>query len=453
MSSVSSSRVSSSRVSSWGRLSDAEHRVVPITSADAAPGILQASAPGIARGMERSYGDVALNAGGTLWDTRSMNRLLAFDDATGILTVEPGVLLRDIQATFSRQGWMLAVTPGSEIVTVAGAIANDVHGKNHATMGTFADHVVSITLVRTDGEVIVCGPHDEPEGRGWFEATCGGLGLTGLIVQASIRLKRVPGPWLLAEDIPYQSLPEFFELSDASEQSFEHVVSWIDITTGGGRRGILSRANPVPSPHREVPPSATPLGAAKGGITFPVVPPLSLVNSLTLPLLNRAYYRLKRAGAGSKVVHYKPFFYPLDAVEEWNRAYGPRGFYQYQCVLPRATGLESVREILAIVARSGQGSFLGVLKTLGDREPIGMLSFARPGVNLTIDFPNLGRSTLALLASLDAVVSEHGGRLYLAKDARMPVALFEAGYPRLAEFTEYRDPGISSEMSRRLLGS
>jgi FAD/FMN-containing dehydrogenase len=313
--------------------------------------------------------------------------------------------------------------------------------------------VVSITLVRTDGEVIVCAPDDEPEGRGWFEATCGGLGLTGLIVQASIRLKRVPGPWLLAEDVPYQSLPEFFELSDSSEQSFEHVVSWIDITTGGGRRGILSRANPAASPHRAPPAAGTPLGAAAGGITFPLVPPVSLVNTLTLPLLNRAYYRLKRAGVGSKVVHYKPFFYPLDAIQEWNRAYGPRGFYQYQCVLPRESGLESVREILRLVARSGQGSFLGVLKTLGDREPLGMLSFARPGVNLTIDFPNLGASTLALLASLDSVVAEHGGRLYLAKDARMPASLFEAGYPRLDEFITYRDPGISSELSRRLLGS
>ncbi|WP_211327272.1 FAD-binding oxidoreductase [Subtercola boreus] len=427
--------------------------MVPITSAAAAPAVLRATAPGIARGMERSYGDVALNAGGTLWDTRSMNRLVSFDTVTGILTVEPGVLLRDIQATFSRQGWMLAVTPGTEAVTVAGAIANDVHGKNHATMGTFADHVTSLTLVRTDGEIVECGPDGDGESRGWFEATCGGLGLTGLIVQASIRLKRVPGPWLLAEDIPYQSLSEFFELSDSSEASFEHVVSWIDITTGGGRRGIVSRANSIPSPHRDLPASATVLGAARGGITFPVVPPVSLVNSLTLPLLNRAYYRLKRAGAGAKVVHYKPFFYPLDAIGDWNRAYGPQGFYQYQCVLPRENGLEGVREILAIVARSSQGSFLGVLKTLGEREPIGMLSFARPGVNLTIDFPNLGQSTLSLLSSLDSVVAAHGGRLYLAKDARMPVSLFEAGYPRIEEFVTYRDPGISSEMSRRLLGS
>ncbi|RFA22552.1 FAD-binding oxidoreductase [Subtercola boreus] len=446
-----------SKVSSWGRLSDADHEVVAISSAASAAGVLAATAPGVARGMERSYGDVALNSGGTLWDTRSMNRFLAFDAETGILSCEPGVLLRDIQATFSRQGWMLAVTPGSEIVTVAGAIANDVHGKNHATRGTFADHVTSITLVRTDGEVIVCGPGtgpgEESSRREWFEATCGGLGLTGLIVEASLRLKRVPGPWLLAEDVAYQSLPEFFELSDSSEAEFEHVVSWIDITTDGGRRGILSRANSVPSPHREPPASATGLGAARGGITFPLVPPVSLVNRLTLPALNRAYYRLKRAGVGSSVVHYKPFFYPLDAIQEWNRAYGPRGFYQYQCVLPRDVGMAAVEEILALVARSGQGSFLGVLKTLGDREPIGMLSFARPGVNLTIDFPNLGASTLALLSSLDTVVAAAGGRLYLAKDARMPVSLFEAGYPRLDEFVTYRDPGISSEMSRRLLGS
>ncbi|MEF2977473.1 FAD-binding oxidoreductase [Subtercola sp. YIM 133946] len=444
------SAASRQKVSSWGRLSDAEHDVVAITSAAAAPEILTRTAPGITRGMERSYGDVALNPGGTLWDTRGLNRFLAFDAETGILTCEPGVLLRDIQATFSRQGWMLAVTPGTSVVTVAGAVANDVHGKNHSTRGTFADHVVSITLVRTDGSQIVCGP---TENREWFVATCGGLGLTGLIVEVSLRLKRVPGPWLLAENIAYQSLPEFFSISDDSEAEFEHVVSWIDITTDGGRRGILSRANVTPSPHRPLPRDATVLGGVRGGPTFPVVPPFSLVNKATLPALNRAYYRMQHLSLGSSVVHYKPFFYPLDAIQDWNKAYGPRGFFQHQCVLPRPVGVEAVAEMLGHVRASGQGSFLGVLKTMGDREPIGMLSYPRPGVNLTIDFPNLGESTLALLARLDSVVSQAGGRLYLAKDARMPVPLFQAGYPRWQEFMQYKDPGMSSEMSRRLLGS
>ncbi|UFS57887.1 FAD-binding oxidoreductase [Subtercola endophyticus] len=442
--------MSRQRVSSWGRLSDDEHEIVPITSASAAPEILAATAPGVARGMERSYGDVALNRGGTLWDARGLNRFLGFDAETGILTCEPGVLLRDIQATFSRQGWMLAVTPGTSVVTVAGAVANDVHGKNHSTRGTFADHVVSLTLVRTDGTVIVCGPS---ENRDWFEATCGGLGLTGLIVSVTLRLKRVPGPWLLAENIAYQSLPEFFSLSDESEAEFEHVVSWIDITTDGGRRGILSRANSTPSPHRSLPRGAAGVGATRGGPTVPFVPPFSLVNKVTLPALNRAYYRLQHRSLGSAVVHYKPFFYPLDAIQEWNRAYGPNGFFQHQCVLPRSVGLEAVSEILGLVAASGQGSFLGVLKTLGSRTPIGMLSYPQEGVNLTIDFPNLGASTLALLSRLDDVVAQAGGRLYLAKDARMPVSLFQAGYPRYAEFLKYKDPGMSSEMSRRLLGS
>ncbi|GGF12627.1 FAD-linked oxidase [Subtercola lobariae] len=442
--------MSRQKVSSWGRLSDAEHTVVPITSVEGAGAVLAATAPGIARGMERSYGDAALNPGGTLWDARSLNRFLAFDEETGILRCEPGVLLRDIQQTFSGRGWMLAVTPGTSVVTVAGAIANDVHGKNHATRGTFADHVQSITLVRTDGSVITCGPSLERE---WFEATCGGLGLTGLIVEASIRLKRVPGPWLLAENIAYQSLAEFFTLSDESEAEFEHVVSWIDITTDGGRRGILSRANPTPSPHRPLPSNATVLGGVRGGPTVPFVPPFSLVNKATLPALNRAYYRMQRLSLGSSVVHYKPFFYPLDAIQEWNRAYGPRGFFQHQCVLPRSVGAEAVAEILGHVAASGQGSFLGVLKTMGDRSALGMLSYARPGVNLTIDFPNLGNSTLRLLTRLDSVVEQAGGRLYLAKDARMPVSLFQAGYPRWQEFLQYKDPGMSSEMSRRLLGS
>jgi FAD/FMN-containing dehydrogenase len=276
-----------------------------------------------------------------------------------------------------------------------------------------------------------------------FEATIGGLGLTGVIVDAEIRLQRVPGPWLMVETLPYRDLTEFFDLADSSEADWEHTVSWVDCLHGAGR-GIFMRANPVESQLSEPP--------AARSLRVPVVPPVSLVNSLSLRPFNSAYYALKKSRASS-VQHYESFFHPLDSVLDWNRIYGPRGFYQYQCVLPRDTGREGVKAMLTAIAQAGMGSFLAVLKTFGDREPRGMLSFAQQGVTLALDFPNGGERTLKLFDALDALVMSAGGRLYPAKDARMPRALFEAGYPRLNEFLPYRDPGISSAMSRRLMGS
>ncbi|RZL89699.1 MAG: hypothetical protein EOP73_29945 [Variovorax sp.] len=186
---------------------------------------------------------------------------------------------------------------------------------------------------------------------------------------------------------------------------------------------------------------------------MPVAPPVSLVNGLSLRSFNAAYFHLKRLQRQRAIAHFEAYGYPLDGLHDWNRLYGPRGFYQYQSVVPRAGGLDATRAMLAAIKASGQGSFLAVLKTFGERDSVGMMSFARPGVTLALDFPNRAASTLRLFERLDAIVRAAGGRLYAAKDARMPRALFEAGYPRLAAFLPYRDPGISSSMSRRLLGS
>jgi hypothetical protein len=184
---------------------------------------------------------------------------------------------------------------------------------------------------------------------------------------------------------------------------------------------------------------------------MPFVPPISLVNQLTLRPFNEAYFWLNKRKQGIQLTHYQPFFYPLDGLLEWNRMYGPKGFYQYQSVVPREAGEASIAAMLSEIKRSNQGSFLAVLKTFGDREALGMLSFAKPGVTLALDFPNKGAETLALFQRLDSIVREAKGRIYLAKDARMPRDLFESGYPRLSEFRKYRDPGISSSMSRRLI--
>jgi FAD/FMN-containing dehydrogenase len=427
-------------VSSWGRLSALPHEVVELSDRSRIAADLARSRPGIAYGLGRSYGDVCLNPDGTLWRTAGLDRLIRFDEASGRLACEAGAVLRDIQDVFVPRGWGLPVLPGTRLVTVGGAIANDVHGKNHHLTGTFGDHVTSLRLLRSDGQEIVCGPTERSD---WFAATIGGLGLTGLIVEVELQLRPVPGPWLDTETIAYSGLEEFFRLSDESHPAWEHAVSWIDCTSGDASRGLFLRARPA---------------ANQQGIrrrrrfAVPLVPPISLVNRLTLKPLNRLYWMLNQRHLGSRIAHAEPFLFPLDAIGDWNRLYGPAGFYQYQCVVPREPGPAAIRDMLAVIARSGDGSVLAVLKTFGDRWPQGLLSFPRPGVTLALDFRNHA-GIEALFGELDAIVTAARGRLYPAKDARMPRAMFEAGYPRLGEFLGYRDPGMSSAMSRRLMGS
>lgn len=429
-------------VTSWGRLEQREHAVRQLSDRREATEIIARDGPGIAYGMGRSYGDVCLNPDGVLWKTTALDRYISLDEQTGQLVCEAGVLLRDLQRMAIPRGWMLPVTPGTQLATVGGAIANDVHGKNHHVMGTFGDHVTALTLARTTGEVIECGPHQE---SGWFTATVGGLGLTGVILMARIQLRRVAGPWLDTESVAYNDLGEFFDLSDAAEKDSEYTVSWIDCLSGRDSRGIFMRGNhaaarDMPEPKRRLK-------------KFPFVPPVSLVNALSLRCFNSVYFRLKKWQAGSTTSHYEPFFYPLDGILDWNRIYGPQGFYQHQSVVPREGGQAAISAMLAEIAKVDDGSFLAVLKTFGEKNPLGLLSFPRPGVTLALDFTNRGARTLRLLDSLDAIVCEHGGRIYPAKDARMSRNTFEAGYPRIAEFLKYRDPGISSQMSRRLMGN
>jgi FAD/FMN-containing dehydrogenase len=430
-------------VTSWGRLSADSHRVVALNDPSMVKGLVcHGGQPGVAHGMGRSYGDVCLNPEGTLWVTTGLEHFIAFDDCSGRLVCEAGVLLRDIQRLVIPRGWILPVTPGTQLVTLGGAIANDVHGKNHHVMGSFGDHVQSLALIRTDGEVIQCGPNEQSD---WFAATVGGLGLTGVITQAEIQLRRVSSPWLETDTVPYANLDEFFRLADDSEADWEHTVSWIDCITGGGGRGLFMRGNPINVGDRPA------IQVRK--LTMPMVPPVSLVNRLSLRPLNMAYYHLKKWQAGRATTHYEPFFYPLDNLLEWNRMYGPKGFFQYQSLVPREVGQDAVQAMLKEIAESGDGSFLAVLKTFGNRQPVGMLSFPQPGVTLALDFPNHGDRTHKLFERLDAIVREAKGRIYLAKDARMPRELFEGSYPRLTEWMKYRDPGISSGLSRRLMGS
>lgn len=431
------------KVASWGRLRADSHDVITLSDpARVKDLVCHGSAPALAHGMGRSYGDACLNPDGTLWLTTGLDHLIALDENTGRLACEAGVLLRDIQRLAIPRGWILPVTPGTQMVTVGGAIANDVHGKNHHLMGSFGDHVRSLTLVRTDGEVIQCGPNEQQD---WFAATVGGVGLTGVIIQAEIQLLRVAGPWLNTETVPYTNLGEFFRLADDSEAEWEYTVSWVDCIKKGGARGLFMRGKHIAAGNHLKPEASK--------LTIPIVPPFSLINRLSLRPFNAAYYHLKKWRAGLEMTHYESFFYPLDNLLKWNRIYGPKGFFQYQSVVPREVGQDAVQAMYEEIASSGDGSFLAVLKTFGNRQPIGMLSFPQPGVTLALDFPNHGYRTHKLFERLDAIVREAKGRIYLAKDARMPRELFESGYPHLAKFMKYRDPGISSGLSRRLMGS
>lgn len=430
------------RIQAWGRLDNALHDVVPLTDPGAVAQLIRSRATGIACGNGRSYGDVGINPGGVLWDARGLDRLIEWDAHTGVLRCESGVLLKDIQQALLPQGWWLPVTPGTQLITVGGAIANDVHGKNHHAAGTFGNHVLSFTVARTSGEVLHCSPDTNPQ---LFAATIGGLGLTGIILEAELQLRRCPGPWLEVDTVPFHGLPEFFQLSEQAESDWEYAVAWLDCLSGGRRaRGIFTRARPItvqsPAPKR------------KRTRRMPFVPPFSLVNRFSLRPFNLAYYFAQRWKPARSIQHYEQHLYPLDALLDWNRMYGPRGFYQYQSVVPRSEGKACTAMMLDEIRRSGRGSFLAVLKTFGSVKSPGMLSFPREGVTLALDFPNEGRATLALLDRLDAIVREAGGALYPAKDARMSREMFDAGYSRLSEFLPWRDAGASSGFSRRVLG-
>ena len=429
-------------VSAWGRLSQAPHRLLPQHDRSQLVLGTAGDGPALPFGNGRSYGDVCLNPGGRLWTTRTLDRFMAFDTATGVIECEAGVLLDEIIRVALPRGWFLPVTPGTRFATLGGAIANDVHGKNHHRAGTLGEHVLALQLARSDGSRIDCSPTQQAQ---WLAATVGGLGLTGLIVSAKLQLTAVPGPWLQTETLPFQSLGDFFRLSRESEAGWAYTVAWVDCVHAAAQetRGILFRAN-----HADHAGTAPP--AASHAV--PMTPPFSLVNRLSLRAFNSLYFQRQRRRRGMHWQSVLPFFYPLDNLRDWNRIYGPAGFFQYQCVVPQAVQADATAALLQAIRASGQGSFLAVLKTFGDRPAAGLLSFPMAGTTLALDFPNEGARTEHLFERLDAIVSAAGGRLYPAKDARMSRRLFEQGYPGLQAFLRFRDPAVSSAMSRRLTG-
>lgn len=413
------------KLSGWGRYPLAEAAVVRPSTASQCVRVLDDVPSLITRGCGRSYGDSSLAA--TVLETPALDHFLAFDQATGLLTCEAGVTLQTILQTFVPKGWFLPVTPGTRFVTVGGAIASDVHGKNHHVDGSFCDHVTEIELLLGNGERLVTSPVDEPE---LFRATCGGMGLTGVILKATFRMKSIRSSAICETTIKTPDLDgvlSAFEENAASTYS----VAWIDCLARGRS---LGRSLLMLGEHAESGPLT---GQRTKQRSIPFDMPSTLLNRGTVQLFNAFYYGKVRSGRHTKQVHFEPYFYPLDALAHWNRLYGKQGFVQYQFVLPREVGARGLRAMLERIASSGRGSFLAVLKAFGKGNQ-NLLSFPMEGYTLALDF-KADPGVFELLADLDRQVLDNGGRIYLTKDARMSESTFKSGYPNWKRFQAIRE--------------
>jgi FAD/FMN-containing dehydrogenase len=429
---------------SWGRYPKSEpNQIVPLHWLSEIQELRRFSRPVLAHGQGRSYGDCCLNNGGILLDTLGLDRFISFDTQSGILRCEAGVSLDAILRLTVPKGWFLPVTPGTQFVTVGGSIANDVHGKNHHRCGSFGCHVTAMEVLRSDGERVICSPH---QNAALFCATIGGLGLTGLILWAEFQLKPVAGPYIASEQVRFRELEEFFELSADSDKRYEYTVAWLDCISSGAKlgRGIFMRGN-----HSSRPAAPRPERNGNGSLGRGFDAREMLINRASMRAFNWLYFHRQRREVVAQVVPYKKFFYPLDVVPGWNRLYGPRGFLQYQFVVPYDRR-QTVQEILHLIERSRQVCPLAVLKVFGEVLSPGMLSFPRPGVTLAMDFPMQGRPTLKLCDRFDEIVRANGGAVYPAKDARMSPSSYQTYFPNWQEFASFQDPQFSSDFWRRV---
>ncbi|MES2204918.1 MAG: FAD-binding oxidoreductase [Pseudomonadota bacterium] len=425
------------KISGWGRCPVIESEMLSPQNASQ----INIDSEIIVRGLGRSYGDSALAT--QVLSTLSLDHFIAFNNDTGILTCESGVSLASILTTFVPKGWFLPVTPGTKFVTVGGAIASDVHGKNHHVDGSFSSHVHSLQIILADGSCVECSRTSHPE---LFRATCGGMGLTGIIVSATLALKKIPSAFISETTYKAKNLEEVFALFD-EHQASTYSVAWIDCLASGEQ---LGRSLLMLGEHAE-----------EGGLTLnnskklsvPFTMPAALLNQYSIKAFNALYYNKQREKVTERSVHYDKYFYPLDGLNHWNRLYGKNGFTQYQFVLPKSVGLAGMTKILNEIAASKRGSFLSVLKAFGPGNE-NYLSFPMEGYTLALDF-KIESGLFELLERLDAIVLEYGGRIYLAKDVRMSEATFKQGYTKWSDFATIRarygaDRRFHSLQSKRL---
>ncbi len=433
---------------SWGRVARGRSRVGEPAFHDELLARL-ASCPAdagtsglLAHGLGRSYGDVCLNDGGSLLRMGRLDRVISADWATGVVRAQAGLTIGALLALGVPRGWFVPVTPGTKFVTLGGAVANDVHGKNHYEAGTFGCHVRALGLLRGDGTLLEIGPGKRPH---LFAATVGGLGLTGIIAWVELQLQPVASSAFETQTVRLKNLDAFFEVA-AECREWPYTVAWVDCLASGRSlgRGLFNRGRHAPDgdllPH-----------AGKVRAKVPLDAPSSLLGPATVRLFNAIYAR-QPAGGETKRVPYDSFLYPLDGIADWNRLYGRPGFYQHQSVVPMAAAPRALQRLLELTSRERQGSFLVVLKLFGPRASPGILSFPREGATFALDLPNRGGATRRLLDQMAETVLEAGGRLYPAKDATMTGPQFRAGFPRWREVEALRDPAMSSSFWRRVTG-
>lgn len=435
------------KLSGWGRYPSVEGTLNAPRDEATLAALLATAPPLIARGLGRSYGDSAIGA--QTVSMRHFDRMIAFDPDTGQLVAEAGVSLAEIVDAFLPRGWFPSVTPGTKFVTLGGAIAADVHGKNHHSEGSFAAFTDWFDLMGPDGSVSRCSRTENPD---LFHNTLGGMGLTGIILRGAIRLRRIETGWICQTMIPTRNLDEALDIFDETLEA-TYSVAWIDCLSTGAHLGRSLLMTGEHATLNQIPRPAAPFETPRHrNIPFPVDLPGFALNPFTVRGFNALYYRMGARKAGDGLVDWDSYFYPLDAVQNWNRLYGKRGFMQFQCALPLASGRAGLTQLLQAITRSGAASFLAVLKRFGAQS--GPVSFPMEGYTLALDFP-MNKRSLALMPELDRITMDHGGRFYLAKDSRMSPDTLRKTDPRWADFTRWRtdrglDTRFASAQSQRL---
>jgi FAD/FMN-containing dehydrogenase len=431
---------------SWGRSQRYAHSIHKFHwLSDVAVDFSRTKQPVLAFGKGRSYGDCCLNDNGLLIDMSELRRFINFNPTTGILTCEAGVTLAEIIRVFLPRGWFPPVVPGTKIVTVGGAIANDIHGKNHHVAGTFGRYINRFALLRSDGQQYLCSPTEHSD---LFNATIGGMGLTGVITWAEIQLKPIVSAKIDFENIKMNSLDQFFELSLESAADYEYTVAWIDSTAPANQlgRGIFMRGNHATSLQHNIRSFTI---DNRDSLSIPFKPPFNCMTAPVVKLLNHAFYQ-KQFNAESKGQQlYESYFFPLDKLANWNVMYGRRGFYQYQFVVG-PDQKSALRQILEVARQQPAGSFVTVLKAFGNIKSPGLMSFPSEGYTLTLDYPNLGHQTTKIFREFERILVRAGGRVYAAKDAVSSPNFFLPSYANAAEFKRFVDPKFSSSLWRRV---
>ncbi|HTO71971.1 MAG TPA: FAD-binding oxidoreductase [Myxococcota bacterium] len=432
-------------LSGWGR-----YPVVEATERVSENFEAASAGAALSRGLGRSYGDASLPASGDdiVASSRRADRILGFDPATGVVRAEAGLSLRELNRVFLHRGFASPVSPGTQYVTLGGMVAADVHGGNHHVAGTFGEHVRSLRMRVADGRVLEVSEAAEPE---LFRATLGGMGLTGHVLEVEFRMERIPSAWLYTETRRVADIDELVETLLESSRHWPMTKTWFDSTQRGRGMGrgfaIVGRwAEPG-----EARPEAPRL---RERVSVPPLP-VGLVNALTVRVFNELWFH-SQSRPHAAIAHPQTFFWPLDGLRHWNRLYGPRGFAQYQCVLPIERDARVVRRFFAALTRRGCPSPVSVIKDCG-AEGRGLLSFPKPGISIALDVPLRGERTQALVDALNEIVLEVGGRVYMAKDVLTRGAHFRAMEPRLAHFLEVRrkwdpDRRLRSALSVRLFG-